>query len=185
MSESLPELHCVIPSITHSRMIPKVYHPFYFSPQLLALLIDLVKDPAHAAPLAARRRHFVASAAPLVLAAVDTVLAPEYRYKAIMNLKPSCTSSIDTPPLNWKLSCRLYPTKLLYTMLSTTLRQSRNLTALRGSCRTSSQLLACSRALSTAQPKVLPTFSMEGKTCLVTGAARGLGYEFCRAFVES
>lgn len=115
MSESLPELHCVIPSITHSR-IPKVYYPFYFSPQLLVLLIDLVKDPAHAAPLAARRRHFVASAAPLVLAAVDTVLAPEYRYKAIMNLKPSCTSSIDTPlltgncpaaytPLNFCIPC--------------------------------------------------------------------------------
>ncbi|PFH54244.1 hypothetical protein AMATHDRAFT_72749 [Amanita thiersii Skay4041] len=26
---------------------------------------------------------------------------------------------------------------------------------------------------------------MEGKACLVTGAARGLGYEFCRAFLQS
>jgi len=34
-------------------------------------------------------------------------------------------------------------------------------------------------------PKTLTTFSMQGKVCLVTGAARGLGYEFCRAFAES
>ncbi|OAX39363.1 NAD(P)-binding protein [Rhizopogon vinicolor AM-OR11-026] len=34
-------------------------------------------------------------------------------------------------------------------------------------------------------PRVLPSFSMEGKVCLVTGAARGLGNEFCRAFVQS
>ncbi|KAL5492751.1 hypothetical protein ACEPAI_4198 [Sanghuangporus weigelae] len=27
-------------------------------------------------------------------------------------------------------------------------------------------------------------FSMKDKVCLVTGAARGLGYEFCRAFIE-
>ncbi|EJD00132.1 NAD-binding protein [Fomitiporia mediterranea MF3/22] len=27
-------------------------------------------------------------------------------------------------------------------------------------------------------------FSMKNKVCLVTGAARGLGYEFCRAFIE-
>jgi len=26
---------------------------------------------------------------------------------------------------------------------------------------------------------------MEGKVCLITGAARGLGNEFCRAFVQS
>ncbi|KAF7295562.1 NAD-P-binding protein [Mycena indigotica] len=37
----------------------------------------------------------------------------------------------------------------------------------------------------TAGAKPLPMFSMEGKVCLVTGAARGLGYEFCRAFVSS
>ncbi|KAJ7074062.1 NAD-P-binding protein [Mycena amicta] len=33
--------------------------------------------------------------------------------------------------------------------------------------------------------KQLPSFSMDGKVCMVTGAARGLGYEFCRAFVSS
>lgn len=27
-------------------------------------------------------------------------------------------------------------------------------------------------------------FSMKGKVCVITGAARGLGFEFCRAFVE-
>ncbi|PAV23838.1 d-arabinitol dehydrogenase [Pyrrhoderma noxium] len=31
----------------------------------------------------------------------------------------------------------------------------------------------------------LPSFSMQDKVALVTGAARGLGNEFCRAFVES
>ncbi|KAF9052815.1 hypothetical protein BJ165DRAFT_1443158 [Panaeolus papilionaceus] len=31
----------------------------------------------------------------------------------------------------------------------------------------------------------LPTFSMAGKACVVTGAARGLGLEFCRAFLQS
>ncbi|KDQ61131.1 hypothetical protein JAAARDRAFT_32136 [Jaapia argillacea MUCL 33604] len=35
------------------------------------------------------------------------------------------------------------------------------------------------------QARTLPDFSMEGKVCLVTGAARGLGYEFCRAFLAS
>ncbi|KAJ7217100.1 hypothetical protein GGX14DRAFT_602067 [Mycena pura] len=34
-------------------------------------------------------------------------------------------------------------------------------------------------------PKTMPSFSMQGKVCMVTGAARGLGYEFCRAFVSS
>ncbi|KAJ7461529.1 NAD-P-binding protein [Mycena latifolia] len=34
-------------------------------------------------------------------------------------------------------------------------------------------------------PKTLPSFSMQGKVCMVTGAARGLGYEFCRAFISS
>ncbi|RPD66464.1 NAD-P-binding protein [Lentinus tigrinus ALCF2SS1-7] len=33
--------------------------------------------------------------------------------------------------------------------------------------------------------KTLPDFSMSNKVCLVTGAARGLGNEFCRAFVQS
>ncbi|GBE81719.1 D-arabinitol 2-dehydrogenase [ribulose-forming] [Sparassis crispa] len=33
--------------------------------------------------------------------------------------------------------------------------------------------------------KSLPDFSMANKVCMVTGAARGLGLEFCRAFVES
>ncbi|KAI0295579.1 hypothetical protein BC826DRAFT_1008610 [Russula brevipes] len=32
---------------------------------------------------------------------------------------------------------------------------------------------------------ILPTFSLQGKVCLVTGAARGLGNEFCRAFMRS
>ncbi|KAJ7681787.1 hypothetical protein B0H17DRAFT_1075702 [Mycena rosella] len=46
------------------------------------------------------------------------------------------------------------------------------------------------RSLSTAPPppgapKTLSSFSMQGKVCMVTGAARGLGYEFCRAFVQS
>ncbi|KAF9482823.1 NAD(P)-binding protein [Pholiota conissans] len=34
-------------------------------------------------------------------------------------------------------------------------------------------------------PITLPTFSMQGKVCMVTGAARGLGLEFCRAFIQS
>ncbi|PPQ93231.1 hypothetical protein CVT25_015229 [Psilocybe cyanescens] len=34
-------------------------------------------------------------------------------------------------------------------------------------------------------PMTLPLFSMQGKVCMVTGAARGLGLEFCRAFVQS
>jgi len=32
---------------------------------------------------------------------------------------------------------------------------------------------------------ILPTFSLEGKTCVVTGAARGLGKEFLTAFALS
>ncbi|KAF8205714.1 hypothetical protein K438DRAFT_1578982 [Mycena galopus ATCC 62051] len=39
--------------------------------------------------------------------------------------------------------------------------------------------------MSTAPPKTLPSLSMQGKVCMVTGAARGLGYEFCRAFISS
>ncbi|KII89076.1 hypothetical protein PLICRDRAFT_160161 [Plicaturopsis crispa FD-325 SS-3] len=44
-----------------------------------------------------------------------------------------------------------------------------------------------SRSVSTRviKPKTLPSFSMENKVCLVTGAARGLGNEFCRAFLQS
>ncbi|KDR81725.1 hypothetical protein GALMADRAFT_239883 [Galerina marginata CBS 339.88] len=34
-------------------------------------------------------------------------------------------------------------------------------------------------------PMTLPSFSMQDKVCMVTGAARGLGFEFCRAFVQS
>ncbi|KAF5330842.1 hypothetical protein D9619_005477 [Psilocybe cf. subviscida] len=34
-------------------------------------------------------------------------------------------------------------------------------------------------------PMALPTLSMAGKVCMVTGGARGLGFEFCRAFVQS
>ncbi|PAV20397.1 d-arabinitol dehydrogenase [Pyrrhoderma noxium] len=37
---------------------------------------------------------------------------------------------------------------------------------------------------SSRQVKLPERFSMKNKTCLVTGAARGLGFEFCRAFVE-
>ncbi|KAI0094066.1 NAD-P-binding protein [Irpex rosettiformis] len=33
--------------------------------------------------------------------------------------------------------------------------------------------------------KFLPDFSLAGKVCLVTGGARGLGQEFCRAFLQS
>ncbi|KAI6150619.1 NAD-P-binding protein [Pisolithus tinctorius] len=33
--------------------------------------------------------------------------------------------------------------------------------------------------------RILPSFSLDGKVCLVTGAARGLGHEFCRAFLQS
>ncbi|KZT09754.1 NAD(P)-binding protein [Laetiporus sulphureus 93-53] len=33
--------------------------------------------------------------------------------------------------------------------------------------------------------KTLPDFSMANKVCMVTGAARGLGNEFCRAFIQS
>ncbi|KIJ69149.1 hypothetical protein HYDPIDRAFT_24004 [Hydnomerulius pinastri MD-312] len=42
-----------------------------------------------------------------------------------------------------------------------------------------------STAAPSKPPRVLPSFSLEGKVCLVTGAARGLGNEFCRAFVQS
>ncbi|KAF5358467.1 hypothetical protein D9756_001457 [Leucocoprinus leucothites] len=35
------------------------------------------------------------------------------------------------------------------------------------------------------QPRTLSSFTLENKVCLVTGAARGLGLEFCRAFVQS
>ncbi|KAJ6257584.1 hypothetical protein Dda_7369 [Drechslerella dactyloides] len=33
--------------------------------------------------------------------------------------------------------------------------------------------------------RTLPTFSLEGKTCVVTGGARGLGYIMSQAFIES
>ncbi|KAK7038114.1 NAD-P-binding protein [Favolaschia claudopus] len=42
-----------------------------------------------------------------------------------------------------------------------------------------------STASATVAPKTLPSLSMQGKVCMVTGAARGLGYEFCRAFISS
>lgn len=34
-------------------------------------------------------------------------------------------------------------------------------------------------------PKALAAFSMANKVCMVTGGARGLGYEFCKAFLDS
>jgi len=34
-------------------------------------------------------------------------------------------------------------------------------------------------------PRVLPSFSLQDKVCLVTGAVRGLGNEFCRSFIQS
>ncbi|KAK6336243.1 hypothetical protein TWF696_001804 [Orbilia brochopaga] len=37
----------------------------------------------------------------------------------------------------------------------------------------------------TQQKRTLPIFSFEGKTCVVTGGARGLGYVMSQAFVES
>lgn len=49
----------------------------------------------------------------------------------------------------------------------------------------SRQSLVHARLQSTKAPRVLPEFSMEGKVCVVTGGARGLGNEFCRAFVRS
>ncbi|KAI9465966.1 hypothetical protein BJY52DRAFT_1112030 [Lactarius psammicola] len=33
--------------------------------------------------------------------------------------------------------------------------------------------------------RILPSFSLQNKVCLVTGAVRGLGNEFCRAFLRS
>jgi len=41
------------------------------------------------------------------------------------------------------------------------------------------------RFFSAPSKKTLPSLSMEGKVCMVTGAARGLGNEFCRAFIQS
>lgn len=35
------------------------------------------------------------------------------------------------------------------------------------------------------RPEGNTLFSMAKKVCLVTGAAQGLGYEFCRAFLEA
>ncbi|KAK6335906.1 hypothetical protein TWF730_003280 [Orbilia blumenaviensis] len=35
------------------------------------------------------------------------------------------------------------------------------------------------------QKRTLSIFSLEGKTCVVTGGARGLGYTMCQAFIES
>jgi len=40
-------------------------------------------------------------------------------------------------------------------------------------------------SMSLNRPKTLREFTLEGKVCVITGAARGLGYLFCRAFLES
>ncbi|KAH8827363.1 hypothetical protein DL96DRAFT_1606458 [Flagelloscypha sp. PMI_526] len=48
--------------------------------------------------------------------------------------------------------------------------------------------MTCRANMSTAAskiPRALPQFSMENKVCVVTGGANGLGYEFCKAFVQS
>ncbi|EIM89793.1 NAD-P-binding protein [Stereum hirsutum FP-91666 SS1] len=49
----------------------------------------------------------------------------------------------------------------------------------------SSQRHALQTRFSSTAPKVLSDFSMENKVCMITGGARGLGNEFCRAFVRS
>ncbi|TFK76367.1 NAD(P)-binding protein [Pluteus cervinus] len=41
------------------------------------------------------------------------------------------------------------------------------------------------RRSSTSATRTLPSFSLQGKVCMVTGAARGLGNEFCNAFIQS
>ncbi|EED18617.1 short-chain dehydrogenase, putative [Talaromyces stipitatus ATCC 10500] len=43
----------------------------------------------------------------------------------------------------------------------------------------------CQNSQYTRPPKTLPGFSLEGQTCIVTGAARGLGKEFLTAFARS
>ncbi|TRM59281.1 hypothetical protein BD626DRAFT_508798 [Schizophyllum amplum] len=42
-----------------------------------------------------------------------------------------------------------------------------------------------SQTASALAPASLPQFSMANKVCMITGAARGLGNEFCKAFVDS
>ncbi|KAL1973813.1 hypothetical protein VTN31DRAFT_5373 [Thermomyces dupontii] len=41
------------------------------------------------------------------------------------------------------------------------------------------------RSVHTRVPRTLPAFSLEGKTCVVTGAGRGLGKEFLTGFARS
>ncbi|KAI6109658.1 NAD(P)-binding protein [Pisolithus sp. B1] len=42
-----------------------------------------------------------------------------------------------------------------------------------------------STSIESKPKRILPSFSLDGRVCLVTGAARGLGNEFCRAFLQS
>lgn len=46
-------------------------------------------------------------------------------------------------------------------------------------------VLILTMSLGASPAPTLPCFSMQGKVCMVTGAARGLGFEFCRAFLQS
>ncbi|KAA1469365.1 NAD(P)-binding protein [Dentipellis sp. KUC8613] len=74
---------------------------------------------------------------------------------------------------------------LISRSLPVALRAPRSLVAPRhGLAQTRLQTNAAAAAAPKA-PRVLTDFSMENKVCLVTGGARGLGNEFCRAFVRS
>ncbi|EPQ57939.1 NAD P-binding protein [Gloeophyllum trabeum ATCC 11539] len=55
----------------------------------------------------------------------------------------------------------------------------------RFSTRPALQNAAPAQAKGGKSPRVLQDFSMEGRVCLITGGARGLGNEFCRAFIDS
>lgn len=52
-------------------------------------------------------------------------------------------------------------------------------------CNKHSRLIHKAASAGSKTIRVLPNFSLQDKTCLVTGAGRGLGYEFCRAFIKS
>ncbi|CAK5277535.1 unnamed protein product [Mycena citricolor] len=56
---------------------------------------------------------------------------------------------------------------------------------LRAGCNSYSSATLNADAAPRIHSKAHPMFSMQGKVCVVTGAARGLGLEFCKAFVQS